>query len=123
MQFFLLGLIGYDLIREKTYADRLVSFFWYAYSAWFYYYNRVVLNQGSYFIGLDNTSPVFASTIENSVPAITFVLAAIFRQASYTIFSLFFLIKPCKKNFIYNFLGMFWINAELNKWTWIEKMV
>lgn len=39
----------------------------------------VVLNNGSYFIGLENTSPVFASTIENSVPAITFALAAIFR--------------------------------------------
>ncbi|KAL8118083.1 protein WALLS ARE THIN 1-like isoform X1 [Apium graveolens] len=39
----------------------------------------IVLNNGSYFIGLENTSPVFASTIENSVPAITFALAAIFR--------------------------------------------
>ncbi|XP_019175414.1 PREDICTED: protein WALLS ARE THIN 1-like [Ipomoea nil] len=39
----------------------------------------ITANQGFYLLGLDNTSPTFASAIQNSVPAITFVLAAILR--------------------------------------------
>ena len=31
-------------------------------------------------LGLDNTSPTFASAIQNSVPAITFLMAALLRQ-------------------------------------------
>ncbi|XAR57940.1 hypothetical protein NMG60_11026257 [Bertholletia excelsa] len=36
-------------------------------------------NQGLYYIGLEHTSPTFASAVENSVPAITFLLAALLR--------------------------------------------
>lgn len=43
--------------------------------------NRITANQGFYLLGLENTSPTFASAIQNSVPAITFLMAAIFRQA------------------------------------------
>ncbi|KAJ7966820.1 WAT1-related protein [Quillaja saponaria] len=39
----------------------------------------ITANQGFYLIGLDNTSPTFASAIQNSVPAITFLMAAILR--------------------------------------------
>ncbi|KAM3708894.1 hypothetical protein ACB098_02G132200 [Castanea mollissima] len=37
-------------------------------------------NQEFYYLGLDNTSATFASASENSVPAITFLMAAIFRM-------------------------------------------
>ncbi|XP_030513806.2 protein WALLS ARE THIN 1-like [Rhodamnia argentea] len=39
----------------------------------------ITANQGFYFLGLDNTSPTFASAIQNSVPAITFLMAALLR--------------------------------------------
>ncbi|KAE8813994.1 protein WALLS ARE THIN 1-like [Hordeum vulgare] len=39
----------------------------------------ITANQGFYLLGLDNTSPPFASTIQNSVPAITFAMAAALR--------------------------------------------
>jgi drug/metabolite transporter (DMT)-like permease len=43
--------------------------------------NRITANQGFYLLGLENTSPTFASAIQNSVPAITFLMAALLRQA------------------------------------------
>ncbi|XP_066321013.1 protein WALLS ARE THIN 1-like [Miscanthus floridulus] len=36
----------------------------------------ITANQSFYLLGLDNTSPTFASAIQNSVPAITFAMAA-----------------------------------------------
>ncbi|XP_020204847.1 protein WALLS ARE THIN 1 [Cajanus cajan] len=39
----------------------------------------ITANQGFYLLGLENTTPTFASAIQNSVPAITFLMAAIFR--------------------------------------------
>ncbi|KAL3721627.1 hypothetical protein ACJRO7_034031 [Eucalyptus globulus] len=39
----------------------------------------ITANQGFYFLGLDNTSPTFASAIQNSTPAITFLMAALLR--------------------------------------------
>lgn len=39
----------------------------------------ITANQGFYLLGLDNTTPTFASAIQNSVPAITFLMAAILR--------------------------------------------
>ncbi|KAF8015253.1 hypothetical protein BT93_H0913 [Corymbia citriodora subsp. variegata] len=39
----------------------------------------ITANQGFYFLGLENTSPTFASAIQNSVPAITFLMAALLR--------------------------------------------
>ncbi len=42
--------------------------------------DRITANQGFYLLGLDNTSPTFASAIQNSVPAITFLMAALLRQ-------------------------------------------
>ncbi|XP_045801906.1 protein WALLS ARE THIN 1-like [Trifolium pratense] len=39
----------------------------------------ITANQGFYLLGLDNTSPTFASAIQNSVPAITFLMAVILR--------------------------------------------
>ena len=41
--------------------------------------HRITANQGFYLLGLDNTSPTFASAIQNSVPAITFLMAVILR--------------------------------------------
>ncbi|PON99536.1 Plant-drug/metabolite exporter [Trema orientale] len=49
LQFFLLGLIG------------------------------ITSNQGFYLLGLDNTTPTFASAIENAIPATTFIMAVLFR--------------------------------------------
>ncbi|EEF28253.1 protein WALLS ARE THIN 1 [Ricinus communis] len=49
MQFFLLGFVG------------------------------IASNQIFYLLGLDNTSPTFASATENAVPAVTFILAALIR--------------------------------------------
>ncbi len=42
--------------------------------------DRITANQGFYLLGLDNTSPTFASAIQNSVPAISFLMAALLRQ-------------------------------------------
>lgn len=39
----------------------------------------ITANQGFYLLGLDNTTPTFASAIQNSVPAITFLMAAVLR--------------------------------------------
>lgn len=39
----------------------------------------ITANQGFYLLGLDNTTPTFASAIQNSVPAITFLMAALLR--------------------------------------------
>jgi drug/metabolite transporter (DMT)-like permease len=39
----------------------------------------ITANQGFYLLGLEHTSPTFASAIQNSVPAITFLMAAILR--------------------------------------------
>ncbi|XP_057979558.1 protein WALLS ARE THIN 1-like [Malania oleifera] len=39
----------------------------------------ITTNQGFYLLALDNTSPTFASAIQNSAPAITFLMAAILR--------------------------------------------
>ncbi|KAG9147060.1 hypothetical protein Leryth_005306 [Lithospermum erythrorhizon] len=39
----------------------------------------ITANQGFYLLGLDNTSPTFASAIQNCVPAVTFLMAAILR--------------------------------------------
>ncbi|KAL6558216.1 hypothetical protein OROMI_018566 [Orobanche minor] len=39
----------------------------------------ITANQGFYLVGLDNTSPTFASAIQNPVPAITFLMAALLR--------------------------------------------
>ncbi|KAE8674013.1 Auxin-induced protein 5NG4 [Hibiscus syriacus] len=40
----------------------------------------ITLNQGFYIFGLDNTSPALASATENSVPAVTFIMAALLRM-------------------------------------------
>ncbi|KNA12074.1 hypothetical protein SOVF_128820 [Spinacia oleracea] len=39
----------------------------------------ITANQGFYLLGLDNTSPTFASAVQNSVPALTFLMAALLR--------------------------------------------
>ncbi|KAL6524728.1 WD repeat-containing protein wat1 [Orobanche minor] len=44
-----------------------------------YFFEKITANQGFYLLGLDNTSPTFASAIQNSVPAITFLMAVILR--------------------------------------------
>ncbi|KAJ4733830.1 WAT1-related protein [Rhynchospora pubera] len=60
VQFFLLALCG-------------------SYIHYFSHGNSITANQGFYLLGLDNTSPTFASAIQNSVPAITFAMAAALR--------------------------------------------
>lgn len=52
IQFFLLGLVG------------------------------ITMKEGFYLLGLDNTSPTFASAMQNSVPALTFLMAVILRYES-----------------------------------------
>ncbi|KAG6474622.1 hypothetical protein ZIOFF_068560 [Zingiber officinale] len=44
-----------------------------------YFLEKITANQGFYLLGLDHTSPTFASAIQNSVPAITFAMAAALR--------------------------------------------
>ncbi|XP_075655861.1 protein WALLS ARE THIN 1-like [Castanea sativa] len=39
----------------------------------------ITCNQGLYLLGLDNTSPTFASATENIVPAVTFLMAVVLR--------------------------------------------
>ncbi|KAH7690608.1 WAT1-related protein [Dioscorea alata] len=39
----------------------------------------ITANQGFYLLGLDNTSPTFASALQNSVPVLTFLMAAALR--------------------------------------------
>ncbi|XP_022926699.1 WAT1-related protein At3g18200 [Cucurbita moschata] len=39
----------------------------------------ITANQGFYLLGLNNASPTFASAMQNSVPAITFVMASVLR--------------------------------------------
>ncbi|KAI3870101.1 hypothetical protein MKW92_021969 [Papaver armeniacum] len=39
----------------------------------------ITANQGFYLLGLDHTSPTFASAIQNSVPALTFLMAVALR--------------------------------------------
>lgn len=41
--------------------------------------NRITANQAFYLLGLENTSPTFASAVQNSIPAITFLMAVILR--------------------------------------------
>lgn len=53
----------------------------------FYVRDRITANQGFYLLGLDNTTPTFASAIQNSVPAITFLMAAILRHVHTCSFS------------------------------------
>ncbi|XP_031503424.1 protein WALLS ARE THIN 1-like [Nymphaea colorata] len=55
--------------RPKINLSFLVQFFLLALCG-------ITANQGFYLLGLENTSPTFASAIQNSVPAITFVMAA-----------------------------------------------
>lgn len=58
--------------RPTMTASLLVQFFLLALCG-------ITANQGFYLLGLDNTSPTFASAIQNSVPAITFLMAASLR--------------------------------------------
>lgn len=58
--------------RPKLTLNFIVQFFFLALCG-------ITANQGFYLLGLDNTSPTFASAIQNSVPAITFGMAAALR--------------------------------------------
>nr|CAB3481747.1 unnamed protein product [Digitaria exilis] len=58
--------------RPKLTLSFVVQFFFLALCG-------ITANQGFYLLGLDNTSPTFASAIQNSVPAITFAMAAALR--------------------------------------------
>lgn len=78
LQFFLLGLVGYDLflkIKHWLWSWNFVN------HKRLFFFPRITLNQGSYIFGLDNTSPIFASAVENAVPAVTFIMAVLLRQA------------------------------------------
>ncbi|XP_006646778.2 protein WALLS ARE THIN 1-like [Oryza brachyantha] len=58
--------------RPAMTASLLLQFFFLALCG-------ITANQGFYLLGLENTSPTFASAIQNSVPAITFAMAAALR--------------------------------------------
>lgn len=45
----------------------------------FCYSFRITANQGFYLLGLYHLSPTYASAIQNTVPAITFAMAAVLR--------------------------------------------
>ncbi|RWW87193.1 hypothetical protein BHE74_00003994 [Ensete ventricosum] len=49
------------------------------------FHGSITANQGFYLLGLEYTSPTFASAIQNSVPAITFLMAAVLRQDPVTV--------------------------------------
>ncbi|XP_020217872.1 protein WALLS ARE THIN 1 isoform X1 [Cajanus cajan] len=42
----------------------------------------ITMKEGFYLLGLENTSPTFASAMQNSVPALTFLMAALLRYES-----------------------------------------
>lgn len=42
----------------------------------------ITMKEGFYLVGLENTSPTFASAMQNSVPALTFMMAALLRYES-----------------------------------------
>ncbi|KAG8076499.1 hypothetical protein GUJ93_ZPchr0006g43623 [Zizania palustris] len=72
---FLLAPFAYFLEKKDRPAmtpSLLVQFFFLALCG-------ITANQGFYLLGLENTSPTFASAIQNSVPAITFAMAAALR--------------------------------------------
>jgi drug/metabolite transporter (DMT)-like permease len=88
VQFFLLALVGYDSIYNSKLKKRKKikipkennnSFSCFVSCVM----SRITANQGFYLLGLENTSPTFASAIQNSVPAITFLMAALLRQAPF----------------------------------------
>lgn len=45
--------------------------------------SRITANQGFYILGLYYASPTFASTMQNSVPAITFIMASALRYIAF----------------------------------------
>ncbi|KAL5200074.1 hypothetical protein ABZP36_021277 [Zizania latifolia] len=72
---FLLAPFAYFLEKKDRPAmtpSLLVQFFFLALCG-------ITANQGFYLLGLENTSPTFASAIQNSVPGITFAMAAALR--------------------------------------------
>ena len=91
------GQAGYDALLHRPVLPP--SFVWvrfichvYIYSPCFEailnslccFHGSITANQGFYLLGLEYTSPTFASAIQNSVPAITFLMAAVLRQDSVT---------------------------------------
>ncbi|KAI4388462.1 hypothetical protein MLD38_000784 [Melastoma candidum] len=58
--------------RPKITLNFLIQFFFLALIG-------ITANQSFYMLGLEHTSPTFASAIQNSVPAITFLMAVILR--------------------------------------------
>ncbi|KAK7818294.1 protein walls are thin 1, partial [Quercus suber] len=69
----LVALVPFAKDRPPVSASLLLQFF-------FLGLIGLTCNQEFYYLGLDNTSATFASASENSVPAITFLMAAIFGQ-------------------------------------------
>jgi drug/metabolite transporter (DMT)-like permease len=47
-------------------------------------FDRPVIDQNFYYAGLKFTSPTFSCAISNMLPAMTFVMAVIFRYAIYS---------------------------------------
>ncbi|KAF7020182.1 hypothetical protein CFC21_033305 [Triticum aestivum] len=70
-------LVPFAYFLEKKDRPRLTLSF--AVQFFFLALCGITANQGFYLLGLDNTSPTFASAIQNSVPAITFGMAAALR--------------------------------------------
>jgi hypothetical protein len=46
-------------------------------------YYRPVIDQNFYYVGLKYTGPTFACAMSNILPAMTFVMACIFRYSTY----------------------------------------
>lgn len=82
MQFFLHGLIGYAFFFLKTQYIHVKSGSILCFHIFLVllFLGRITLNQILYLLGMEKTSPTFASAMDNSIPAVTFLMATIFRQ-------------------------------------------
>lgn len=77
IELFLLGFVGYDPVENLyIYMNGEVCLIILLFGS-----HRITCNQGLYLLGLDKTSPTFASAVENIVPAVTFLIAALLGQA------------------------------------------
>lgn len=76
MQIFVLALLGYVLVAGFELIKSYII--WYKFDSNYLNY-RPVIDQNFYYAGLKFTSPTFSCAMSNMLPAMTFVMAVIFR--------------------------------------------